>query len=90
VPFASRTDALLAQNLELFLRQEAPAQLGGREHLAYRSAHYPVKSVIDGDLCEAYARLPAERQHQGAQLLDVPSPAVLLAKIQAIRSSIGF
>ena len=30
---------------------------GSRDHLSYRSYHYPVKHVIDGDLCKQYNTL---------------------------------
>ena len=35
------------------MRQEQPP-LAGRDHLAFRSFYFPVKDVIDGDLCEQY------------------------------------
>jgi splicing factor 3B subunit 3 len=42
-------------HLEMHLRKEAPP-LCGRDHLAYRSAYFPVRAVTDGDLC---AQFPA-------------------------------
>jgi splicing factor 3B subunit 3 len=90
LPLATRSEALLLQNLELAMRTESPAGLGGRDHLAYRSAYYPLKGAIDGDLCEAFLHLPEDRQARLAQALDMPSAALLQRKIQALRSSIGF
>lgn len=89
VPFASRNDALLVQNLEMFMRAEAPALIAGRDHQSYRSSYNPVKSVIDGDLCEQFMRLSADRKLAAAQILDV-SPEEILRKLQSIRSSVGF
>ena len=43
-------------HLEMHLRQEH-APLCGRDHLAFRSAYFPVKDVIDGDLCEQFAQV---------------------------------
>lgn len=56
VPFVSREDVDFFQSLEGHLRAEDPP-LAGRDHLIYRSYYVPVKGVIDGDLCERYARL---------------------------------
>jgi splicing factor 3B subunit 3 len=89
IPFAQRNDALLSQNLELFMRTEEPAMMLGRDHLAFRSSYSPVKSVIDGDLCEHLQSLTSDRKHTASQLLDA-SPEELLRHLQAIRSSIGF
>ncbi|GJR29958.1 splicing factor 3B subunit 3-like protein [Tanacetum coccineum] len=51
LPFTSRADVDFFSHLEMHMRQELP-RLCGRDHMAYRSAYYPVKDVIDGDLCE--------------------------------------
>ncbi|GKC13079.1 spliceosome-associated protein 130 A [Tanacetum coccineum] len=53
LPFTSRADVDFFSHLEMHMRQELP-RLCGRDHMAYRSAYYPVKDVIDGDLCEQY------------------------------------
>ncbi|KAG6600076.1 Spliceosome-associated protein 130 B, partial [Cucurbita argyrosperma subsp. sororia] len=47
--FTSRDDVDFFSHLEMHLRQEHPP-LCGRDHMAYRSAYFPVKDVIDGDL----------------------------------------
>ena len=31
--------------------------LAGREHISFRSAYFPVRDVIDGDLCEQYPQV---------------------------------
>ncbi len=56
LPFTSREDVDLFVHLEMYLRQEHPP-LCGRDHLAFRSAYFPVKDVVDGDLCEQYAQV---------------------------------
>ena len=43
-------------HLEMHLRQEHPP-LSGRDHMSYRSSYFPVKDVIDGDLCEQYTQV---------------------------------
>ena len=55
LPFTSREDVDFFQHLEMHMRQEAPP-LAGREHISYRSAYFPVRDVIDGDLCEQYSQ----------------------------------
>lgn len=54
LPFQSRSDVDFFQHLEMYMRQECPP-LCGRDHLMYRSYYFPVKDVIDGDLCEQFA-----------------------------------
>lgn len=69
IPFLSREDADFFQTLETQLRAEDPP-LAGRDHLIYRSYYVPVKGVIDGDLCERYALLPADKKTMIAAELD--------------------
>lgn len=46
-----------------FLRSPADAFfIAGRDHLAYRSAYAPVKSVVDGDLCNQFGLLSMQKQ----------------------------
>ncbi|KAK4924814.1 pre-mRNA-splicing factor rse1, partial [Elasticomyces elasticus] len=45
--------------LETALRAEDAGALIGRDHLAFRSYYAPVKSVVDGDLCERFFALGA-------------------------------
>lgn len=53
-PLSSREDVDFFSHLEMHLRQEAPP-LAGRDHLAFRSAYWPVRNAVDGDLCNTYA-----------------------------------
>ena len=62
--------------------------LVGRDHLSYRSYFMPVKNVIDGDLCEAFSRLPLERQKQIAAEIDDKTPGEILKELEEIRSRI--
>lgn len=54
LPFVSREDWDFFSHLEMHMRQELPP-LSGREHMAFRGSFFPVKDVIDGDLCEQYS-----------------------------------
>ena len=56
LPFTSREDMDFFSHLEMHLRQEHPP-LSGRDHMSYRSSYFPVKDVIDGDLCEQYTQV---------------------------------
>jgi hypothetical protein len=51
LPFTSREEVDFFNHLEMHMRQEN-APLCGRDHMAFRSYYFPVKDVIDGDLCE--------------------------------------
>lgn len=62
------------------------ASIPGRDHLAYRGSYAPVKSVVDGDLCNQYALLPMQKQGQIAQELD-RTTAEVLKKGETIASS---
>lgn len=59
IPFQSRRDFKMFQELEMILRND-DKPVSGRDHLAYRSYYTPVKSVIDGDLIERFLVLPQQ------------------------------
>ena len=69
VPFTSNEDRDFFQHLEMHMRSENPP-LGGRDHLAYRSVYFPVKHVIDGDLCEQYNSIEFLKQRTISEELD--------------------
>ncbi|CAK9160086.1 unnamed protein product [Ilex paraguariensis] len=84
--FTSRDDVDFFSHLEMHLRQEHPP-LCGRDHMAYRSAYFPVKDVIDGDLCEQFPTLPLDLQRKIADELD-RTPAEILKKLEEVRNKI--
>lgn len=59
----------------------------GRDHMAYRSSYFPVKDVVDGDLCSQYPTLPASKQRAIAEELD-RTPGEVLKKLEDIRNKI--
>ncbi|KAK9916752.1 hypothetical protein WJX75_006568 [Coccomyxa subellipsoidea] len=86
LPFPSREDVDFFSHLEMHLRQEHPP-MGGRDHMSYRSSYFPVKDVIDGDLCEQYSQLPAAKQKSIADELE-RTPGEILKKLEDIRNQV--
>lgn len=89
VPLPNKEDVDLLTTLEMHLRQEASLNLLGRDHLAYRGAYVPVKNTVDGDLCEAFATLPLQRQMIIAEELG-HTPADVNKKLDTIRTTNAF
>ncbi|KYQ99772.1 CPSF domain-containing protein [Tieghemostelium lacteum] len=85
IPFTSREDVDLFSSLEIQMRQENPP-LCGRDHLSYRSYYFPVKNVIDGDLCEQFSTLDPQKQRSISEEL-TRSPQEVLKKLQELRAS---
>ncbi|KAG0170726.1 Splicing factor 3B subunit 3 [Apophysomyces sp. BC1034] len=88
VPFVSKEDVEFFQMLEMHMCGEA-APLAGRDHLSYRGFYTPVKSVIDGDLCEQFNALSPEKRRMIADELDRSVPEVQ-KKIEDMRVRSGF
>ncbi|GAU95977.1 hypothetical protein RvY_07491 [Ramazzottius varieornatus] len=88
VPFSSKEDQDFFQHLEMHLRNEKPP-LCGRDHLQYRSYYWPVKSVVDGDLCEQYNALDYGKQKEIAEELD-RTPNEIAKKLEDIRNRYAF
>ncbi|KAL9076696.1 MAG: hypothetical protein Q9157_003565 [Trypethelium eluteriae] len=88
VPFVSREDVDFFQQLETHLRAE-DTPLAGRDHLMYRSYYAPVKSVIDGDLCERFMLLSNDKKHMIAGDMD-RSVREVERKIQEARTKVAF
>eukprot|EP00892_Ulva_mutabilis_P005704 jgi/Ulvmu1/3505/UM162_0012.1 len=86
LPFTNAVDLDLFSQLEMHMRQLAPS-LVGRDHLAFRSSFFPVRDVVDGDLCEQFPSLPAEKQQQISQETD-RSPGELLKKLEDMRNKV--
>lgn len=87
MPFVSREDVDFCTHLEMHMRQEAPPLLG-RDHMAFRSSYFPVKDVIDGDLCEQYTTLHADVQGRIAEDMD-RTPAEILKKLEDLRAKVA-
>lgn len=86
LPLTSRATVDFFSQLELYMRQEHPP-IAGRDHLAYRSAYFPVKNVVDGDLLEQFASLPLDKQKTIAEHLDHPISDIT-RRIEDIRSQL--
>eukprot|EP00003_Mantamonas_plastica_P007341 TRINITY_DN1616_c0_g1_i10.p1 TRINITY_DN1616_c0_g1~~TRINITY_DN1616_c0_g1_i10.p1 ORF type:complete len:1073 (-),score=445.40 TRINITY_DN1616_c0_g1_i10:154-3372(-) len=86
LPFVSREDVDFFSHLEMLMRQENPP-LCGRDHLSYRSYYFPVKAVVDGDLCEQFAQLPQDKQESIAEELDRTVQEVL-KKMEDMRNRV--
>jgi splicing factor 3B subunit 3 len=85
-PLGSRDDADFFASLELHLRQQHPP-LCGRDHMAFRSAYFPVRSVADGDLCGQFAAVPAARQREVAAALE-RTPHEIAMKVEDQRNRV--
>ena len=83
VPFVSKEDVDFISTLEQHLRTEQPS-LVGRDQLSWRGYYVPVKAVVDGDLCETYARLPGSKQQAIAGELD-RTVGEVLKKLEQLR-----
>ncbi|KAF2197785.1 hypothetical protein GQ43DRAFT_483846 [Delitschia confertaspora ATCC 74209] len=69
IPFQSRKDFKMFQQLEFLLRTN-DKPLAGRDHLAYRSYYTPLKGVIDGDLIERFLVISRDMRESVASQLD--------------------
>ncbi|KAF8331909.1 CPSF A subunit region-domain-containing protein [Cantharellus anzutake] len=93
VPFVSKEDIEFMTTLEQHMRTEGLGGQGGgglsllgRDQMAYRGYYAPVKAVVDGDLCERFAMLPAARQAAIAGELD-RTVGEVLKKLEGLRVS---
>ncbi|KAN0135379.1 CPSF A subunit region domain containing protein [Lactarius tabidus] len=83
VPLASKEDVDFISTLEQHIRTEQTSLIG-RDHLAWRGYYVPVKTVVDGDLCETFAMLPPTKQSAIAGELD-RSVGEVLKKLEQLR-----
>ncbi|KAG8042161.1 hypothetical protein G9C98_000152 [Cotesia typhae] len=88
VPFTSHEDHDFFQHLEMHMRSEHPP-LCGRDHLSFRSYYYPVKNVIDGDLCEQFNSIEPAKQKSIAGDLERTASEVS-KKLEDIRTRYAF
>jgi len=86
LPFTTRDDVDFCSHLEMHLRQENPPLLG-RDHLAFRSYYFPVKDVLDGDLCEQYTTLEYDKQKAIAEEM-VSNPSDVAKKLEDLRNRV--
>ena len=85
VPFVSKEDVDFISTLEQHMRSEQ-SSLVGRDHLSWRGYYVPVKAVVDGDLCETFAKLPASKQSAIANELD-RTVGEVLKKLDSLRTT---
>lgn len=83
VPLVSKDDVDFISTLEQHMRTEN-LSLVGRDHLSWRGYYTPVKSVVDGDLCEYFAKLPTQKQLAIAGELD-RTVGDVLKKLESLR-----
>ena len=83
VPFVSKEGVDFISTLEQHMRSEQLSVVG-RDHLSWRGYYVPVKSVVDGDLCETYAKLPGSKQSAIAGELD-RTVGEVLKKLEQLR-----
>lgn len=88
VPFTSHEDHDFFQHLEMYMRSEHPP-LCGRDHLSFRSYYFPVKNVIDGDLCEMFNSMDFSKQKGLADEID-RTPSEVSKKLEDIRTRYAF
>lgn len=86
-PLTTRADVDFLSHLEMDMRTHLPT-LCARDHLAYRSYYAPNKAVIDGNLCEMFAYLPAAAQADVVSDLDLAAPSDVLHRLETIRQRI--
>lgn len=83
VPLASKDDVDFIITLEQHMRGQQ-LSLVGRDQLAWRGYYVPVKATVDGDLCEMFSRLPAQKQGEIASELD-RTVGEVLKKLEQLR-----
>lgn len=87
IPLDIKEDFEFFQTLEMHLRAEDPP-LCGRDHLAFRSSYFPMKNIIDGDLCERFLALEPAGQQKIAEEMDRPAGEICLQIDQMIEKII--
>jgi len=63
------------------------ASIIGRDHLSYRSAYFPVRNVVDGDLVDRYRLLSDELRVEISRQLQC-EPEDIDKKIEEIKNKI--
>ena len=86
LPFHSSKDLDVFAIVEMQLRQLAPS-LVGRDHLAYRGSFFPVKDVVDGDLCEQFVSLTTDKQRVVCEETD-KTAGEIVKRLEEMRNTI--
>lgn len=86
VPFTLREDVEFYSSLEGAMRDEAPRPTG-RDPQGYRSYYAPIKHVVGGDLCDAYAHLPYDAKQKIAEQLN-RSVGEVMKKLEDTRNAL--
>lgn len=86
IPFTTKDDIDFFSHLEMHMRQNSPS-IVGRDHLSFRSYYFPVKGVVDGDLCEQFTTLDYPMQKSIASDL-VRGPNEVAKKLEEIRNRV--
>ncbi len=87
VAITSCEDIDFFQHLEMHTRQEYAPHCR-RDHLWYRSCYFPVRNVIDGDLCEQFNLMEYGNRKNISEKLD-RSPAEVSKKLETRWSVLG-
>ena len=89
IPFKTKTNVnffeTLEMNLSLISRNE---NILGREHISFRSYYFPIKGVIDGDLCEEFYKKNLNIQKKITKLLREDSVDKVKQKLQKMREAV--
>lgn len=88
VPFSTRDDIDFFSLLESQMRQELPSVFG-RDHISYRGFYNPVKSVVDGELCEQFLLLAPEKRRSIAEDME-RTASEIVKKLEDIRNRVAF
>ncbi|KAJ2026607.1 pre-mRNA-splicing factor rse1, partial [Coemansia sp. S610] len=88
VPMVSQGDVDFFVALEAALRKHNPP-ISGRDHLSFRSSFTPVRSVVDGDLCESFYLLSHEQRELVSDTVDRTQQDIL-KKMEDVRSMFAF
>ncbi|KAJ2005656.1 pre-mRNA-splicing factor rse1 [Coemansia thaxteri] len=89
IPLPSASDRDFFRDLEAHIRKSRLLPLSGRDHLSYRSALIPVRSFVDGDLCELFFSLPDHVRESISDQMDRTQQDIF-KKIDDIRSTFAF
>ena len=88
IPFASKEDVDLFQQLEIRMRAQVPI-LSGRDHQAFRSYYLPVKNVVDGGLVAEFDGILSMRQKSDVAEALERSVSEISRQIELLRARVA-